>query len=220
MKCTALFTIIGFFSAGTLNYLIRVRTLTPTDSFEFSIWVISSILGMLFLAFLGVNSFRSLHDLLLAVSPLGFYHQPRWIQFLACPRAVVTRKGCEELKEKAKAEAEILTKKVFQDNIMIHTNNNGKRENSDIGQLLTQAAVNLGRGNYDVSRFEDCLEEDWLADREQLRHRTVEFLSNYMPFGLAEELHRLLECAELASEESATPTTTQTVDERGEQELE
>eukprot|EP00956_Cyclotella_meneghiniana_P008935 scaffold12269_cov41-Cyclotella_meneghiniana.AAC.1 len=112
-----------------------------------------------------------MNGLLLAVSPLG------------CPRAVITRKGREELEEQAKAEAEILTKKA------LHPINDEKCDDSDIGGLLKQAAINLGRGDYDVTRFEDRLEEDWLAVIEQLRHKTVEFLAKYMPFGLAEELH-------------------------------
>ena len=214
MKCTALFTIIGFFCAGILNYVIRIETIRPMDSFAFAFMIMESIVGVTFLIFLGANSYQSLSGLLLAVSPLGFYHQPRWIQFLACPRAVITRKGREELEEQAKAEAEILTKKA------LHPNNDEKYDDSDIGGLLKQAAINLGRGDYDVARFEDRLEEDWLADIEQLRHKTVEFLSKYMPFGLAEELHQLLECAELASSKSARPPSTQMEGEREVREME
>ena len=71
-----------------------------------------------------------------------------------------------------------------------------------------------------MTRFEDRLEEDWLADIEQLRHKTVEFLSKYMPFGLAEELHRLLECPELASSKSVRPPSTQMEGEREVREME
>eukprot|EP00956_Cyclotella_meneghiniana_P009354 scaffold12956_cov71-Cyclotella_meneghiniana.AAC.2 len=103
---------------------------------------------------------------------------------------------------------------------MVHPNNDEKYDDSDISGLLKQTAINLGRGDYDVARFEDRLKEDWLDDIEQLRHKTVEFLSKYMPFGLAEEFHQLIECAELASSKSAKPPNTQSEGEREVREME
>mmetsp|Transcript_10919 Transcript_10919/g.23726 ORF Transcript_10919/g.23726 Transcript_10919/m.23726 type:complete len:132 (+) Transcript_10919:156-551(+) len=64
---------------------------------------------------------------------------------------------------------------------------------SSMHELLRTAAENLGRSGRDVDEFVARLEEDWFNEAEQLKNRSVECLSRYMPLRLAEEVHRLVE---------------------------
>lgn len=64
---------------------------------------------------------------------------------------------------------------------------------SSMHELLCTAAENLGRSGRDVDDFVARLEEDWFNEAEQLKNRSVECLSRYMPLRLAEEVHRLVE---------------------------
>ena len=61
----------------------------------------------------------------------------------------------------------------------------------DIEDLLRIAATNVGKGDRDVSNYKDRLEEEWLSIAT-LRGRDSDFLARFMPFVLAEEVHRLL----------------------------
>ena len=61
----------------------------------------------------------------------------------------------------------------------------------DIEDLLRISATNVGKGDRDVSNYKDRLEEEWLSIAT-LRGRDSDFLARFMPFVLAEEVHRLL----------------------------
>lgn len=65
-------------------------------------------------------------------------------------------------------------------------------DTSLIGGLLRTAAINLGRNDEDMSVYEERLEKDWFNEVDQLKGRSVECLSRYMPLRLAEEVHKLV----------------------------
>ena len=59
-------------------------------------------------------------------------------------------------------------------------------------KLYTDSFVELPKlliRGYEAAR----LEEDWVNEVDKLRGRDVEFLSRYMPFGLAEKVHEILQ---------------------------
>ena len=64
---------------------------------------------------------------------------------------------------------------------------------SNVGVLLQKAAKNLGIHDCDVSIFEARLQKDWLFRVDQLKGKSADFLSRYMPYGLAEEVQRFVD---------------------------
>mmetsp|Transcript_5317 Transcript_5317/g.12065 ORF Transcript_5317/g.12065 Transcript_5317/m.12065 type:complete len:409 (-) Transcript_5317:320-1546(-) len=134
------------------------------------------------------NGVRLVSELHLAVSPLSAYHQPLWLQALSYPLAVCTSNRRETLQERAKAEANQLKTKAYRER-----NTADHSSDTSIGALLRSAAANLGRVEDDLSLYEARLEQDWFNEAEQLKDRSVECLSQYMPLRLAEEVYNLVE---------------------------
>ena len=66
------------------------------------------------------------------------------------------------------------------------------RSATSIGKLLRGAACNIGRGGFDVSKYEQKLEDDWYNNASELREMSVNVLQKYMPRRLAEEVHNQL----------------------------
>ena len=50
----------------------------------------------------------------------------------------------------------------------------------------------MGKSKYDVASYESRLLEDWIEEVNQLRGTSVDFLARYMPWALANEVHRSL----------------------------
>ena len=63
---------------------------------------------------------------------------------------------------------------------------------TSIGILLRTAAENLQMPDCDISHFESKLKEDWFNESEHLKNRSVEFLARFMPWRLAEEVHKVV----------------------------
>ena len=64
---------------------------------------------------------------------------------------------------------------------------------TSIAILLCTAAKNLQITDCDISHFERKLKEDWFNEVEHLKNRSVEFLARYMPWRLAEEVHKVVD---------------------------
>jgi hypothetical protein len=62
---------------------------------------------------------------------------------------------------------------------------------TSIGILLRTAADNLQMPD-DISHFESKLKEDWFNEADHLKNRSVEFLARFMPWRLAEEVHKVV----------------------------
>ena len=184
MVCTVIFTLLGFIIATTLNR--ELMSLTYGSS---NLGWIGIPLAMAFNCSL-IYGFALLNGLLFEVSPLAFFHQPRWVQFFGSPSAAITGKGREKLKERAKAEAKTLEDKAFR---VRDINHYSWQDDDSIRSLLRQAAINLGRPDYDVSTIETRLGVDWFTKKVHLKDSDAELLSRYMPLRLAKEVHRLVE---------------------------
>ena len=64
---------------------------------------------------------------------------------------------------------------------------------SCISDLLKTAATNLGRSDHaDLTKYKGKLEEDWITNPVELQGMDVKTLSNYMPWGLAHEVHAIV----------------------------
>ena len=107
------------------------------------------------------------------------------------PKALLTKKGRDKLQSDAKAKAEELKKRAYHErktldpNFMEGTNQNA----SSVGVLLRNAAIRLGKNDHDTSMYEARLGEDWFEEAHQLDGMSVDFLSRYMPWRLANEVH-------------------------------
>lgn len=124
--------------------------------------------------------------------PLEFYHSPgyhKWTHF-----KYWSKKNRDELKCKARARAKDLKKCAYRERKKLDPNFRESESSisaSPIGVLLATAATNMGVVDCDVSMYESQLREDWLFSVDQLKGRSVECLSRYMPLGLAEEVKML-----------------------------
>mmetsp|Transcript_19309 Transcript_19309/g.41922 ORF Transcript_19309/g.41922 Transcript_19309/m.41922 type:complete len:409 (-) Transcript_19309:184-1410(-) len=130
----------------------------------------------------------------LACAPLECYHYPSWTRILF-PRVWLSRKGRERLKARAKFRAQELRKRAYRERKKLDPGFSARSRNastSSVVGLLRTAASNLGRIDNDISTYEARLEKDWFNEVHQLKNRSVECLSRYMPLRLAEEVHKLL----------------------------
>ncbi|KAL7542629.1 hypothetical protein ACHAXR_011941 [Thalassiosira sp. AJA248-18] len=156
-----------------------------------------TIAVMVFAGVIHLAGVKHANDFQYKVSPLTVYHMPKWFQALGYPLSVFTQKGRQKLQERAKNDANNLKSKAFHDR-GIADPGKGRVNDKDIGILLQTAAINLGRTDYDISTVEDRLEQDWFNEVNQLKGMSVDFLSRYMPYRLAKEMHNLVEaeCSE------------------------
>lgn len=151
--------------------------------------LIDLIVILIFVGIVIIRGMSIMCELQLSVSPLATYHQPSWIKFFTHPRFILSSKTREELREKAVVESEYIQ---FKANFRQIKKELDSTPDSGICILLRTAAKNMNRPDYDVSKFETNLAEDWFNEVEELKHRSVECLAKYMPLRLAEEVHKLV----------------------------
>lgn len=132
---------------------------------------------------------------------LEFWHFPLWLQAMSGPFYF---SGREKLRTRAKLRAQKLRKRAYQERQKLDPKfreggNASEYNASSVGALLRTAAINLGRNDLDISNYEARLEEDLFNEAVQLKGRSVECLSRYMPLRLAEEVHTIVGTKEDAS---------------------
>ncbi|KAL7540340.1 hypothetical protein ACHAWF_006653 [Thalassiosira exigua] len=135
-------------------------------------------------------------EALLSVVPLELYHAPLWVTAFLAPLELIVPRRRKQLKARAKMRAKELKKRAYSERMKLDPNFEGTETNasgSSLELLLSRAAVNLGRADLDVSICVRRLEDDLFAEADELKGRSIEFLSRYMPWRLGEEAHRLLE---------------------------
>lgn len=131
---------------------------------------------------------------------IDVYHLPLWARIIARPSCVFTKNGKEQLRLRAKHQAEELKKKAYHERKRLDPSFDMKASRGDtsIGVLLRNAAISLGRDDHDVSIYGQKLEEDWYTDTDQLRGMDVDTLSRYMPRLLAQKVSEV-QSASIAS---------------------
>jgi hypothetical protein len=134
---------------------------------------------------------RRKNELNWSILPLEFYHSSWAARLFSFPRSVLTQKGRDKLRDRAKVRAKKLKARAYRERKLLEPDFD-KKLNTEIGKILCDAASHLGRLEFDVTEFEARLEEDWINDVEMLRGRDVSFLSRYMPSGLAEKVQEIL----------------------------
>ncbi|KAL7537385.1 hypothetical protein ACHAXR_012220 [Thalassiosira sp. AJA248-18] len=125
---------------------------------------------------------------------LEYYHFPLWFKIFI-PFPMLKFGGRQQIRERAEKRAKELKRRAYQERTMLNPNataSNRQKRRSTVGALLRRAADSIGRWDFDVSKFEGYLEEDWYNDAAELKSIGVEVLSKYMPRRLAEEVHNQL----------------------------
>lgn len=182
------------------NHMMWMTYMSVTFGCGFALYLnlsenlIDLIVISIFVGIIVLRGMTLMCDLQLKVSPLATYHQPFWLRIFTNIGFVFSAKKREELKEKALAEADFLKEKAKfrQEMRELDRLPDTSPRTSTIGVLLSTAAINLKRPDYDVAKFEINLEDDWFNEVEQLKNRSVECLAKYMPLRLAEEVHKLV----------------------------
>jgi len=104
--------------------------------------------------------------------------------------------GRKKIRDAAERRAKELKNRAYQERTILDPSASSTRglnvSGTSIGKLLRRAADSIGRFDFDVSKFEAKLDEDWYNDASELRNLDVEVLSKYMPRRLAEEVHNQL----------------------------
>lgn len=119
---------------------------------------------------------------------------------------MLRRGGRQKIREAAEKRAKELKARAYKERTMLTTDSSTARSRrtsrTSVGALLRRAADSIGRVDFDVSKYEERLEEDWYMDSSELRNMSVDVLSRYMPRRLAEEVHN-----QLATEDVTTVRT-------------
>jgi hypothetical protein len=139
-----------------------------------------------------LTGLKRYNDLLYAVCPLAVYHMPIWYLAITHPFLLFSCKRSQKLKKRAIKDAQELESRVYSERAKPDPGTVNNNENT-IGAILSSAAINLGRKDFDVSSIKARLEEDWFNEAGQLKGKSADFLSRYMPYRLAEEVHVLVE---------------------------
>ena len=63
---------------------------------------------------------------------------------------------------------------------------------TSLSNLLHDACVNIGMGEYDTTTLESRLRDDWFFEAEHLKGLSIDALSRYMPYRLAQEVIKSL----------------------------
>ena len=132
--------------------------------------------------------------IVLSCLPLEHYHIPGWMK-ISNPVMWISPKQRAKVKKDAMARAEMLKKVSPRRNSSqssSQANKNKKETDTSLSNLLHAAAENIGMGEYDTSNFETRLRDDWFFEAEHLKGMTVDVLSRYMPYRLAQEVHEQL----------------------------
>jgi hypothetical protein len=132
--------------------------------------------------------------IVLSCLPLEHYHLPRWMK-ISNPVMWISPKQRAKVKKDAMARAEMLKK------VSSHRNNSQsssqaskskKETDTSLSNLLHTASEHIGMGEYDISNFETRLRDDWFFEAEHLKGMTIDVLSRYMPYRLAQDVHEQL----------------------------
>ena len=113
------------------------------------------------------------------------------------------RRGREDIEARAKVRAQVLRKRACNyrnmtaDRQILEVDENNA---SEIGKLLRTAAANLGRSDNNVSKYEDAMNREGLNDVEQLEDLNLSELAQFMPFGLAKEVYKIINTKSLQGE--------------------
>ena len=148
-----------------------------------------AVVAVIFLVGMDVNANHGV-----ACASLEVYHHPWWIKAMLYPAYCFVRGRRKELKERAKLRAKGLRRKA---QISEKPNANRRPEDTNgsvsaMATLLHAAAVNLDREDNAIHTYAARLDEDWLRDPGQLRSMSVDAISRYMPYGLAQEVQNIL----------------------------
>ncbi|KAL7546377.1 hypothetical protein ACHAWF_009715 [Thalassiosira exigua] len=155
--------------------------------------ILALLLGLMML----IVAHHTLSNAMLSVAPLEVYHAPFWVAAGVTTLEHIIPRRRRNLRSRAKIRAKELKKRAYSERMKLDPNFESSETNesrrSSLELLLFRAAVNLGRADLDVSTYARRLEDDLFAEADELKGRSVEFLSRYMPWRLGEEAHRLLE---------------------------
>merc|ERR1711862_119205 len=102
-----------------------------------------------------------------------------------------TQRKAEDLKQRAIARAKELEARAYKERKMIDPHAQ-QQPASPLRLLLQTSAVNLGLLDLDTSSYEDRLNAEFIFREQQLKGKDIDFLSRFMPYGLAEEVHQLM----------------------------
>jgi len=126
---------------------------------------------------------------------LEYYHFPWWFKWGILPFPMLKRGGRQRIREQAEKRAKEVKSRAWKERSFMTesgTSSRSSRSATSIGKLLRGAACNIGRGGFDVSKYEQKLEDDWYNNASELREMSVDVLQKYMPRRLAEEVHNQL----------------------------
>ena len=122
---------------------------------------------------------------------LEYYHFPMWFKWGILPFPMLRRGARQKIRDAAEKRAKELTAMAYKERTMLNPKTSSSRSipGTSVGALLRRAANTIGRRNFDVSKYEARLEDDWYNDAEELKSMSVDVLSKYMPRRLAEEVY-------------------------------
>mmetsp|Transcript_19924 Transcript_19924/g.30780 ORF Transcript_19924/g.30780 Transcript_19924/m.30780 type:complete len:372 (-) Transcript_19924:264-1379(-) len=130
---------------------------------------------------------------MLAVSPLELYHLPTFVRNNFLRKPWLEKKSKDDLKLRSKIRAQELRKRAYIERKRLDPEFETERFNNiSMENLLLTAARKCGRKS-DISDYESRLKEDWLTKPKQLEGLGLEYLSRYMPLGLAKEVQQLVD---------------------------
>lgn len=153
-----------------------------------------TIVAIIIAVGLYISGFLQTRQLVLHCMSLEYYHLPRWMK-IGTPVMWTYPKQKAKVKLNAKARAERLKAGAYSRAVHRNSIQSGtidKKSSTSLRILLESASTNIDMGDYDVSNFETRLKEDWFFETKHLEGMSVDLLSRYMPFRLAQEVHRQL----------------------------
>ena len=127
-------------------------------------------------------------DLVASELPLEYYHLPLWFKYSLIPFKSLTSKQRKEVRDAAMIRAKELKERAYRERLLVkpkERSSDARNDDTPIGKILRDTAIELGRCNFDVSIYEQRLEADWFDDINDLKAMSADELSKYMPRKLA-----------------------------------
>jgi len=133
--------------------------------------------------------------------PLEYYHFPLWFKLGLMPSPLLRRGARQHIRTMAEKRAKDLKSRAWKEKslgnsatsfLSSSTIQRSSSSRNSIGYLLRKAANAIGRGNVDVSKYEERLADEWYDNTDQLRGMNIDILNKYMPRRLAEEVYNQL----------------------------
>ena len=127
-------------------------------------------------------------DMIASELPLEYFHLPLWFKYALIPFKTLTSKQRKEVHDAAKIRATELKELAYRERVLVkptERSSDARSEDTPIGTLLHDTAIEIGRCDVDVSIYEHRLEADWFDDISDLKAMSVDELSKYMPRKLA-----------------------------------